>query len=1434
MYEAARLTDPIAHTSALTGFLIGAVIGVALIAAVAFATFTCGFGVALLAGLAAGAGASGILALGEAIGKMCSSPSGAIASGSSNVFINSLAAVFATASTVECSKHNPTPLVAEGSSSVFINGKPASRKKDAITCGAKIDDGSSNTFIGGGTVRYLPVEDEVPPWLRTTVDWAFALAGLVGGLAGMIREAGGLSAALLPCAAKFIGGFVVGEAVGRYVAAPVVSRVMGGLFGHPVDVTTGRKVLLAQNETDFVMPSPLPVVCGRFYASNLTNEGTLGRGWVLPWEIRLQARDGHLWYTDAQGRESGFPLLAPGRTAFSETEQRYLACMPDGRYIVYDLSETYYDFGIVDTTTERIAWLRRMEDQAGQWQCFERDSQGRVREIITSGDLQLQLDYEAVHGRLATISTVATVAGARKNLPGTLVAYGYDELGQLVSVTDANGAVARRFSYDDGLMTSHANALGFTCSYQWAEIAGEPRVVATATSEGEHWTFGYDPVQRESCIHGTNGRTARWRYDERFQIVECTDLDGGHYLIENNAAGMPTAVHLPGDRQIAFVYDEAGRIISETDPLQRTTTIRYHGNSLRTSELVLPDGGVWQAEYDLQGRLLSTRDPLGRVERYVYPEGLTALPETHVDARGGNKTLEWNRLGQLRTYTDCSGKTTRYEYNDDGQLVAVINALGERVRYTRRLTGEPLLVELPDGSREAFEYDAAGLLLRHAGLGGLTRRWERNARGQVIEAVDPAERRLRYRYDGEGRLQELTSDNGARYAFGYDAGGRLLREARPDGIVRCFEYGAAGELLAIETVGADVSLSGQAAIGAAQAPEAPRRSTRFERDKMSNLLAQSTLTELTRYERDKGDRLLKAERIPTDHGVALGVEADTVRFEYDKAGRLVAEHGVNGSVGYALDELDNVATLALPHGQPIDMLRYGSGHVHQISSGAQLVSDFERDDLHREVMHTQGRLSNRTGYDALGRKLWESAGMANDASGPAHGRLWRSYRYHPSGELAEQNDSLRGNTQYRYDPAGQLLLQTRLSDNSQEQFAWDAAGNLLDEIQRKSRGNVEGNRLRMWQDLRFEYDAWGNLITKRKGANQVQRFTYDAQDRLLAVRTENARGVVDARFQYDPLGRRTAKIDTHSEAIGSRRRVERKRFVWQGLRMVQELRETGVSSYVYSPEAAYTPLARLDTVIGEALAVATIETARRGARVYHFHTDLVGAPLEVTDDAGELAWVGRYKAWGKVEHGEDQLAIARIEQPLRYAGQYADDSTGLHYNTFRYYDPDVGRFVNQDPIGLAGGVNLYQYAPNPTGWIDPWGLTALNGFDASGRPLSSSNYSVWTQVELPDDQLSASRSSHFRYANEQLNNSIRENPDFGKALGQDVVDHVAPGARGGFIGESPPKLSWHHNEQNPRILELVPRAQHQAPGPVQESLHPKQGGGFKKLQAGCS
>ncbi|WP_196481780.1 RHS repeat-associated core domain-containing protein, partial [Burkholderia stagnalis] len=131
--------------------------------------------------------------------------------------------------------------------------------------------------------------------------------------------------------------------------------------------------------------------------------------------------------------------------------------------------------------------------------------------------------------------------------------------------------------------------------------------------------------------------------------------------------------------------------------------------------------------------------------------------------------------------------------------------------------------------------------------------------------------------------------------------------------------------------------------------------------------------------------------------------------------------------------------------------------------------------------------------------------------------------------------------------------------------------------------------------------------------------------------------------------------------------------------------------------------------------------------IAYYHCDQIGTPQEVTDEAGEIAWSARYKAWGEAREVIGEAARkAGIENPLRFAGQYFDRETGLHYNRHRYYDPSSGRFISKDPIGLQGGLNAYQYVPSPVGWIDPLGLLKLD-YDKSTRSWNTPNGLIYGQ-----------------------------------------------------------------------------------------------------------
>ncbi|SMC29648.1 RHS repeat-associated core domain-containing protein, partial [Andreprevotia lacus DSM 23236] len=119
--------------------------------------------------------------------------------------------------------------------------------------------------------------------------------------------------------------------------------------------------------------------------------------------------------------------------------------------------------------------------------------------------------------------------------------------------------------------------------------------------------------------------------------------------------------------------------------------------------------------------------------------------------------------------------------------------------------------------------------------------------------------------------------------------------------------------------------------------------------------------------------------------------------------------------------------------------------------------------------------------------------------------------------------------------------------------------------------------------------------------------------------------------------------------------------------------------------------------------------AKAFEQLHYYHCDHLGTPQELSDQHGNLAWQASYKAWGEAKEViSDAAKKAGIHNPFRFQGQYYDHETGLHYNRHRYYDPVIGRFVSKDPIGLAGGLNIYQYAPNAVQWVDPLGLTGMN------------------------------------------------------------------------------------------------------------------------------
>ena len=464
---------------------------------------------------------------------------------------------------------------------------------------------------------------------------------------------------------------------------------------------------------------------------------------------------------------------------------------------------------------------------------------------------------------------------------------------------------------------------------------------------------------------------------------------------------------------------------------------------------------------------------------------------------------------------------------------------------------------------------------------------------------------------------------------------------------------------------------------------------------------------------------------------------------------------VKRSLAHQYDPLGNRTQTTLPDGRTLNWLFYGSGHLHQINLAEpavpgqvplphQVLADIERDALHREVSRSQGTLNSRYDYDPAGRLTRHRAahvgsGNAVNARGAV---VERAYAYDAAGQLVARADSLRGRQDFRYDPTGRILAAMpsalanpsgagSISTYNAELFAFDPAGNLLPEKTSAHEGTSAGgtsdgvifdNRLRFYQDLAFEYDEHGN-VTRRVRGNQAGGNHVDTQltwnqDHQLTQATVTRHGVTQTTsYAYDALGRRVAKLD----AFGATH------YLWDGDLMIHSQRGNKEALFIFEPNS-FVPLA---TVQG-------ISKDRESQQTYWYQCDQIGAPQELTDQHGYIVWAADYKVWGEAKlraidwpkTGTDgglargpgigasawhagvsgassvssRSAPAPIEQPFRFQGQQFDEETGLHYNRFRYYDPAVGRFASQDPMGLLGGFNLFSYAPNSLTWIDPFGL----------------------------------------------------------------------------------------------------------------------------------
>jgi len=1108
----------------------------------------------------------------------------------------------------------------------------------------------------------------------------------------------------------------------------VVGKSGGGRKSHcacatkgPVIIATGEKTL---TELDFELSHSVPIVWQRYYRSGLAHDGWLGQGWMLPVSVELQLGAQGLQFLDERARTVPLPWLEVGQTHWDAYEQFTLQRLDSTTWVVRQKSGLALYFVRHHPSQWRLP-LRGLVDRDGQG--FELRYDAAPQDLLTPHrpnqlrDTQcrvLLLSWDA-HAHLQEISLQSSPDAQ----PRLLMRYRYQDQ-DLVEATDAAGH-SRHYRWQNHVLTGYTTLEGgtFEASYDHYHPGG--KVQRSWAQDGTlDDRFSYQPELRRTTVTDVLGRATVYEYDAREDIIASTDAAGQRTLTPTDANGNPRGVQDALGRSTRYQHDARGNLVSLIDAAGQATRTEYNALDLPV-RLTDAAGGQWLRHYDELGHLTEQIDPLRQSTRYDY--NARGLPVQITDARGGTQTLQWDARGLLSQFTDCSGQTSLFHHDELGRLVERRDSLGQSTRYDYDMLNRLVQLTEPDGSVHRYGYGAAGQLLSHTDPLGAQIRYAYNLRGQLVMRTDALGHTLKYLYDRASRLVALQNENGAYHQFRYDVLDRVTDEIGFDGRHQRYVYNAAGELThLIEAGGSDLG---------------PGKLTHFERDALGRLTAKRHEGDVNEdgptsaSSPDTGAPFPAGSRFRYD---SLGRLIDAsnaaaqITLAYDPLGQLLSEtqrlHGpqpLQRSLSHSYDPLGNRIRTVLPDGRALNRLYYGSGHLHQINletpaqepgqpATVEVITDVERDALHREVQRSQGALSSRYDYDPMGRLTRHQASLGNLSAQRGRAVLERRYAYDAAGQLRQRQDSLRGGQSFEYDPTGRILAALPTASNTAfapERFVFDPASNILSPPSSnesvapqasRPRQWVPDNRLRFYQDLHFEYDPHGNLTRRIQGNQSRQQhsdthLSWDAAHQLISAQS-NRHGVTQTtHYRYDALGRRISKAD----AFGSTH------YLWDGDLMVQSQRASQQAAlFIYEPNS-FVPLA----------------TVQQG-QTFWYQCDQIGAPLELTDALGRIAWAADYKVWGEAKvwqglrTGTDDLAVGwahaqsrapmpALEQPFRLQGQQFDAETGLHYNRYRYYDPIVGRFINQDPIGLDGGCNLYQFSKNPAVWIDPLGLSYI-------------------------------------------------------------------------------------------------------------------------------